>query len=563
MNPWLRKLLLIFLAFTLVACTGVSPTLSPTSSLPTVTNPLAGMVPSASPVAPIQAALPTEIAPAGEPAAATYLVLVSIDACRPEYLDLAELPNLEYLMANGVSYTGAWVGSLQSNTPPGHTEMSTGSFPKHNGISGFSWSNMATGERFHPTSLEAINAGEMAQIVADSGVPTLAGLVKGKYPDAKVAAITSHKFYAAQGLGMGPTDFIVYTEKVREKKRAATPTAPAIEGYEPPKEETMRPAAIQGHAPDQAFLDDPDLQVTVNQPGDDSLAVFHIAMAMFEKYQPRALLINLPETDGWGHKTGGITAPDEMRQVMLGVDRGLGELMELYRQAGVFDQTLWVVTADHGMTPGLTTYKNDLVTKIIGLPKKDARAGVPETHLKDPAKALPLANKIAESHLPAMVGVYARLNQDGVYTYQPAEATAASLPADLNGAYLSLLSSYAGLYSPDIVITTEENVLYGSGNKQRGGAHGEVNWADQHIPLIISGPGVRTGLESAFPARLVDIAPTIARLMGLHGEGFDGVVLSDALLAPTAEDTSAFDEIAAFLTPLRDAFRDWALKAVD
>ncbi|MCI0478271.1 MAG: alkaline phosphatase family protein, partial [Anaerolineales bacterium] len=280
-----------------------------------------------------------------------YLVLISLDACRPEYLALAPLPNLQKLMDSGVSYSDAWIGALVSNTPPGHTEMSTGAFPKTNGILSFTWKNSETGETTDPTTLDAINKGEMARIVEKSGVPTIAGLVKAQTPDATVAAITAHKYYAAQGLGMGPTDFIVYAHKVPKTNPKTKQPSPTPDRAYEPAEGSVVPMALVGHAPPADVLNDRRLNVTYAKPGDENGFAINVALVLLEKYKPRALLLNLPETDGLGHQTGGIIAPDKMRELMLATDAHIGRLMDAYRAAGIFEQTLWIVTADHGMMP--------------------------------------------------------------------------------------------------------------------------------------------------------------------------------------------------------------------
>ena len=56
-----------------------------------------------------------------------------------------------------------------------------------------------------------------------------------------------------------------------------------------------------------------------------------------------------------------------------------------------------------------------------------------------------------------------------------------------------------------------------------------MNWGEQHIPMILSGAGIRRGYTSSYPARLVDVAPTIERLLGTSTAGVDGAVLEDAL----------------------------------
>ncbi|MEW5718878.1 MAG: alkaline phosphatase family protein [Chloroflexota bacterium] len=489
----------------------------------------------------------------------TYLVLISIDACRPEYLDLAPLPNLQKLMDNGISYSDAWVGALVSNTPPGHTEMSTGTFPKTNGILSFTWKNSETGATTDPTSLEAINNGDMARIVEKNGVPTIAGLVKAQTPDAIVAAVTAHKYYAAQGMGMGPTDFIVYAHKVpRQNPKAKQPTPTPERAYEP-AEGSVVPMAIKGHEPSADVMNDRRLNITYAKRGDENTFAINAALVLFEKYRPRALLINLPETDGLGHQTGGLTAPDKFRELMIATDAQIGRLMDAYRAAGIFDQTLWVVTADHGMIPNshaIDTAQTKAAARAAGV----QGGGGLNTYLAKPAQAPTLAEAIAKKNVDGILGAYAKVKVSDHYEYQPAPTTQAALPPALNDAYLYLLGTYVGATSHDVVLMTKENWTVSQEPPNTHGNHGEIVWGNQHIPLIISGPGIKRGVTSNAPARIVDIAPTIARVMGLAMKGFDGVPLADALMQPSADDIAAQNMVTLKLAPLRDAFKQATTK---
>ncbi|MCX5975022.1 MAG: hypothetical protein NTU59_10240, partial [Coprothermobacterota bacterium] len=87
------------------------------------------------------------------------------------------------------------------------------------------------------------------------------------------------------------------------------------------------------------------------------------------------------------------------------------------------------------------------------------------------------------------------------------------------------------------------------------GAHGEVTWGDQHIPLILAGPGVLQGTSDT-PARLVDILPTLSRLIGFPTDGMDGVVLADALRNPDPSDTRRQQAYTEQVAPLQQALRE-------
>jgi arylsulfatase A-like enzyme len=123
----------------------------------------------------------------------------------------------------------------------------------------------------------------------------------------------------------------------------------------------------------------------------------------------------------------------------------------------------------------------------------------------------------------------------------------------LDAAYLYLLNTFAGPIAPDVVAPFRENTI-GSHVNHAHGDHGGLNWGAQHIPLILSGPGVPPNRVSSFPARLMDVAPTVLRLLGLApAPNMDGIVLADALVAPTAGDVDNQTTLAGALTAYQTA----------
>jgi arylsulfatase A-like enzyme len=96
-----------------------------------------------------------------------------------------------------------------------------------------------------------------------------------------------------------------------------------------------------------------------------------------------------------------------------------------------------------------------------------------------------------------------------------------------------LLQSFNGANAPDLVVVFTE----GAGSEPGGQAnwkadHGGASWESQHIPLILSGPGVRSAYVSSQPARLVDIAPTALQIMGISKKRMQGIPLADAMKSP-------------------------------
>jgi hypothetical protein len=107
-----------------------------------------------------------------------------------------------------------------------------------------------------------------------------------------------------------------------------------------------------------------------------------------------------------------------------------------------------------------------------------------------------------------------------------------------------LLGTFAGPLAPDVSLAFEENTIT-RWYPDAHGEHGGATWGAQQVPLVIAGPGVRPNYHSPFPARLMDVAPTVLALLGIQSGQMDGVALSDALLLPTYAQQQAQDLIAS------------------
>jgi hypothetical protein len=95
--------------------------------------------------------------------------------------------------------------------------------------------------------------------------------------------------------------------------------------------------------------------------------------------------------------------------------------------------------------------------------------------------------------------------------------------------------------NPDIIVSFsyDENALvqgkkgteYESMFAHRG-SHGSFSPVDVHNTLIALGPDFKTGFGDHVPSGNIDVAPTIAYLLGLNLSGSDGRVLHEALRHP-------------------------------
>lgn len=356
--------------------------------------------------------------------------------------------------------------------------------------------------------------GQVGRDIHHAHATSIPHVIKEVDPTARVVAVSSEKVYAADAMGAHVADYVLYHRYAGER---------------------LVPAGLPGELPPASFFREPNLSLTLpfRHFSDWDYLSTELALTAFRHYRPRALMVNLPGSDVYGHKFAGPRTPWVMAKVVAGQDRAIGRIVAAYREAGIERQTLFVVTADHGMVP------NDHAVSARQVQEAVERAGARSLfHTGGTAKYIYLQDRFRSRaravaaemiQLPNVVGGYFR---DTAGTY---EAVNGPLDPALDAAYRYLLSTFTGSTAPDVVAPYRENTI-GTAWPVAYGNHGGMSWGVQHIPLLLAGPGVRRGVRSPAPARLVDIAPTILRLLGYPLSHLDGIVLADALETPAAHE---------------------------
>jgi len=458
-----------------------------------------------------------------------YLVVLVMDGFRADYASLAPMHHLHALMARGTTYDTAWVGQMESETPTGHATIATGVYPRKHSVVGFGWRDSTTGSfTYMPTNLVQIRSGALTRLMEQGGIPTISDLIHARNQRDIAVSMSGEKYYAAATMGAG-ADYVLYGKEIRN---------------------AFRPVAIGPNVPPASShyssVKEPDSTIELQDPFVASLAV-QIARTM----RPRALLVNLPSADIGGHYYGALRDRKDMAAIVRGDDWAIGRIVQTYEQMGLLNRTIFVVTADHGMAsnqhivPVHRIYGAVAGTHIPAL-DQELRITVGSIWLRDPQHASQMASILAAQHVPGVEGALYKVPDSGGGHFVPESSTAAALPPALLRAYLDLANTEAGPSGPDVLLPYGEDTtgLVVNGRKLWG-SHGGFSWGVQHIPLVIAGPGVRHGV-SHFPAKLVDVAPTIERLLGLQiPTGVDGVVLTNALAHPTPAEQAAQQRVQA------------------
>ena len=463
-----------------------------------------------------------------------YLVLMVLDGARPDYFGLTPLPHVDALRAGGTQFTNAIDGILEAETPSGHATIATGSRPSRDGILGFDWVN--DNDRY--SLFDPSQMGALVQLMQESRAPTIAGLYKKQYPRARVVALSGHKYYAAAPLGGPNADAIMYFQGDSKGRYV--------------------PVAVPGHTPPASVLNAPELTFPTTHPPDgvENHLTTLLALTAVRQMHPRLLLINYAEFD-WplGHVYGGSLDAAKVIADMKTFDADLGRLEDAYRKAGILDQTLFVITADHGMMPIThfvpATVISDAVTRAGTTAPNIASSSADYIWLADATKAQAVAQNVLAAHDPGIQAAYYLTAIQGKPRYVSAGTSGVSSAMERANQYL--LDSLLNGHEPSVVVFGGEGVSFSDPKTGWKADHGGNSWQSQHIPLILAGPGIQSGEVSSAPVQLEDVAPTVLTDMGVQPSGMEGHVLNDALVQSSSVAQHARAVEIGQMTPIVSA----------
>ncbi len=484
------------------------------------------------------------------------VLLIVVDQLRADFIDRADMPNLRKLRERGASFDQAIVGHLTSKTVVSHAVVTRGVFPKRIGWGDdeFRDARGVLGTNASAIWISGALSLEQMQKLLPPDVPTIAKAFPAHPRNVSVGV----KSYAANAMPGRDADVVVTMKRSKERPGFYEPAGFHVPEYvgvdrfivdAKPKHGTEgNPYPLDGNR----FV-----------PGDDpahlggDIWTVDAAIAVMEREDWGAAFVSLGGVDRIGHMFGAdadLAKPASpkvsVEQALATADAAIGKLLAHLEAEGLDDETVVIVTADHGgmfsanhrarwrpgesdgdwgygtfanaepaLDPqpdmagliavgGVQATSNDTALRVWTEPGT-AKAGALIAHLKT---------------MPGVVAVY-RLEGD---RYAAAHEDFSRLPAEER--YFqekharALLQTMAAPESANLVALLDEKTGYGT-----LGDHGGTQSAVQRIPLLLAGPGVKKGRFSS-AARLVDVAPTVWKIAGQKPpHQMDGVPLCAAI----------------------------------
>ncbi len=409
---------------------------------------------------------------------ADHVIVISIDGFRPAmYLDSEReglaLPNLQALRAAGSAADGVEV-SHPSLTYTSHTSLATGVRPERHGI--------VSNTRFDPPA-----GSQRWYYEADAlKVPAIWDRVK------------------AQGLTTAVASWPVTVGADIDVRFPESNQAPPEGTWLARARADSTPGLVDAVVKELGGYGENDNRNAVQRDRFTAAMAAHIIRAD----RPNLLMVHLMETDTAQHAAG--PGSPAARDAIQHIDAHVGAIVRAVDEAGIRARTAIIVTGDHGFSRVHALVQPNVILREGGWLTTDARGRVATwqaaahasaIRLKDP-NDYALAARIERAFRAAADGRYR-----GIFRVVPRDEL------DALGAYPEaafFIEPAEGYYVTDGVVN--DAVLIGS---TRYGAHGFLpTEARMHTGFIAAGAGLRQGVPLTV-LRQIDIAPTIARLLGV------------------------------------------------
>ena len=249
------------------------------------------------------------------------------------------------------------------------------------------------------------------------------------------------------------------------------------------------------------------------------------------------LAVSLSTTDAIGHRFG--PQSREIHDQVLRVDRMLGVFIDSIFRLRDSTRVVFALTGDHGVTP---------FAELRARTAQEARA----THVDVRPFLTEFTGRLVRKGVPASAFLYesfmltvdrrafaaARVNVDSVTADFVARMR--KVPGVARVEYTARLATrdtihdavarrWLHMLPPDLPIPVVVTLKPGYTGMGMSAEHGSPYDDDAHVPILFYGPPFAHG-RFARPARVVDLAPTLAQAIGVSPtQPLDGRVLLEAL----------------------------------
>ena len=415
--------------------------------------------------------------PEGAGRSPKHVVLVDWDGFDPAFLDQAPTPNLDALARRGSLTIGQ--STFQTVSNPARASMSTGAYPgTHNNAAYYfdPASNTARGQERY------LEAETIAEALAEEG-----------------RTVASVQWYMVQNHGTA---------------------------YGDPEHLYVQPGGGFARRVDVA------IDILNRRPVDSGGTLVTVPKV------PDLLAVYSDSLDSLAHREG--AESPNIGPLLARMDADLGRLVQATKDVGIYGETAFLLTSDHGMT----SWNRTLIPQVLGAIGEAGYLSEVVTPGRSPAEATEVVI------VPNAVR-YGDITLRGRAATDAGRSDVRAALESLSPAYISQVLDDADLDAVrasdklgDLIAEAQPPYGFALSEPPAGqwrASHGSTR--ELEVPFLVSGAGFRRGVAPASP-NVVDVAPTIAALLGVAApDHADGRVLAESMGAPSSprapgQDTS-------------------------
>lgn len=257
----------------------------------------------------------------------------------------------------------------------------------------------------------------------------------------------------------------------------------------------------------------------------DDIFRANAAAYLIEKHRPSLLLVNLKSFD-MAQNRYGLFSKDSVAALTL-IDSLVGKIVAATKTAGLKESTTFMVVSDHGVSKVEHEFRPNVLLAKKGLLTADGQGKIKTWRAVAQSfggsAAIFIKDQKDEKTVQEVIEIFGELEHDpdNPLWRISSRRDAAKLGADPRPAlFLDAAPPY------HISDGTKGSMIAGT---DRRAAHGYLpSRAEMRATLIISGRGIKANQRVEY-ARLIDIAPTIAHLLGLEMKTVRGRVLAEVI----------------------------------
>jgi hypothetical protein len=223
-------------------------------------------------------------------------------------------------------------------------------------------------------------------------------------------------------------------------------------------------------------------------------------------------------TDGAGTPTG------VLAYALQKTDAALASMIKALKDQGIYDSTLFIVTAKHGQSP-INPVKVNKPGHLA-----DLVAALPDGATNPAAIALVSAGNCSTGPCGAisdddvaLIWLADQKMTAKVAAYLNANASALFIDEVMAGSELRLKFNNPATDSrtPDIIVQPVYGTIYTTSSKKNA-EHGGFSYGDTNVGLIVSGPGLHGNVIKT-PVATSQVAPTILHALGIDPKALRSV----------------------------------------